>query len=47
MESEGLLLYSKQPTTCPYHKPDEPSLHFPTLFSKIHSNIILPSTAGS
>jgi hypothetical protein len=31
----------------PYPEPDEPSPHLPTLFSRIRSNIILPSTPTS
>jgi len=38
---------SQEPSTGPHPEPDETSSHFPFLFSKIHSNIILPSTSRS
>jgi hypothetical protein len=33
--------------TCPYPEPDQSSLRPPPNLSKIHFNIILPSTPGS
>jgi len=39
MGIEGSLLYSQEPATCPYSKPDQSS---PSYFLKIHFNIILP-----
>jgi hypothetical protein len=47
MDPEGSLSYSKQPATGPYPKPDESIPHSPHYFSKIHANIILPSTPRS
>jgi hypothetical protein len=47
MEPEGSSPYSQQPATCPYPEPDRSS-HAPlSNLSKIHFNIILPSTPGS
>jgi hypothetical protein len=47
MEPEGSSPYTQQPAICPYPKPDQSSLCPPTNLSKIHFNIILPSTPGS
>jgi hypothetical protein len=46
MEPEGSLPCSQDPATGVKPEPDESSPHLPTLFSKIHSNIILPSTSS-
>jgi hypothetical protein len=46
MEPEGSLPYTQEPATCPYPEPDESSLRPPPNLSKIHFNIILPSTPG-
>jgi hypothetical protein len=47
MEPEGLWLYSQKPATCPYPEPYRSSLLPPSNLSKMHFNIILPSTPGS
>jgi hypothetical protein len=47
MEPEDSSPYTQQPATCPYPEPDQPSLRPHTNLSKIHFNIILPSTPGS
>jgi hypothetical protein len=47
MEPEGLSSHSQEPATCPYSEPDRSSPCPPSHFSKIHFNIILPSTPGS
>jgi len=47
MEPEGSLPCTQQPTTGPSPGADASSPHLPTLFSKIHSNIIFPSTSRS
>jgi hypothetical protein len=47
MEFEGSSPYTQQPATCPYPEPDHSSLRPPPNLSKIHFNIILPSTHGS
>jgi len=44
MEPKGSLPCSQQPGTVPCPEPDASSPHCPTLFPKIHSNIIHPST---
>jgi hypothetical protein len=48
MEPEGSSPHSQQPSTCPYPEPDRSSLcPHPAHFSKIHFNIIFPSTPRS
>jgi hypothetical protein len=47
MEPECSSPYTQEPATCPYLEPDQSSLHPPPSLSKIHFNIILPSTRGS
>jgi hypothetical protein len=49
MEPEGSSPYTQEPATCPYPEPDQSSLRPPPPpnLSKIHFNIILPSTPGS
>ena len=51
MKAKGKLLWSQDPTTCPYPEPDQSSSHLslpPTpYFLKIHFYIILPSTLTS
>jgi hypothetical protein len=48
MEPKGLSPYTQEPATCLYPKPDQSSVRPPPpKFSKIHFNIILPSTPGS
>jgi hypothetical protein len=47
MEPEGSSPYTQEPATCPYPEPDQSSLRPPPNLSKIHFNIILPSTPGS
>jgi hypothetical protein len=47
MEPEGSSPYAQEPTTCSYPEPDQSSLGPPPNLSKIHFNIILPSTPGS
>ena len=47
MESDGSLLHSQVPITCPYPGPDQSSSCPPSHFLKIHFNIILPSMPGS
>jgi hypothetical protein len=47
MEPEGSLPCSQQSATCPYPEQDQSSLCPPSYLSKIHFNIILPSTPGS
>jgi hypothetical protein len=47
MERDGLSPYSQEPATCTYPEPDQSSLRPPPNLSKIHFNIILPSTPGS
>jgi hypothetical protein len=47
MEPEGSSPYTQEPATCPYPEPDQSSLRSPPNLSKIHFNIILPSTPGS
>jgi hypothetical protein len=48
MELEGSSPYTQEPATCPYPEPHWSSLHPPPPnLSKIHFNIILPSTPGS
>jgi hypothetical protein len=42
MEPNGSLLRLQEPATCPYPEPDQLSLCTPSLFLKIHLNIILP-----
>jgi hypothetical protein len=44
METKGLSPHLKQPATCPYPEPDRFSLCLSFNLSKIHFNIILPST---
>jgi hypothetical protein len=44
MEPKVSLLCSQEPTTGPYPELYASSPHLPKQFSKIHSNIILPST---
>jgi hypothetical protein len=46
MEPESSSPHSQKPTTCPYPEPDRASLRPPSNLSKIHFNIILPSTPG-
>jgi hypothetical protein len=47
MGPEGSLPCSQEPATGSCPEPDASSPHFPTLFPKIHSNIIFPSTPRS
>jgi hypothetical protein len=47
MEPQGSSQYTQEPATCPCPEPDQSSLRPPPNFSKIHFNIILPSTPGS
>jgi hypothetical protein len=47
MEPEGSSPYTQEPATCPYPEPDQSSLRPLLNISKIHFNIILPSTPGS
>jgi hypothetical protein len=48
MELEGSSPYSQEPATCPYPEPNQSCLRPPPPnLSKIHFNIILPSTPGS
>jgi hypothetical protein len=48
MEPEGSSPYTQEPATCPYSEPDQSSLRPPPpKLSKIHFNIILPSTPAS
>jgi hypothetical protein len=47
MEPESSSPYIQQPATCLYPEPDQYSLCPPPNLSKIHFNIILPSTPGS
>jgi hypothetical protein len=47
MQPEGSLPHSKEPATCPHHEADRSSPRLPPHFSKIHFNIIFPSTPGS
>jgi hypothetical protein len=47
MEPEGSSLYTQKPATCPYPELNLSSLRPHTNLSKIHFNIILPSTPGS
>jgi hypothetical protein len=47
MEPEGSSPYSQELAICPYPEPDRSSLCPPFKISKIHFNIILPSTPGS
>jgi hypothetical protein len=47
MEPEGSSPYSQEPANYPYPGPDKCSLRRPHPTSKIHFNIILPSTPGS
>jgi hypothetical protein len=45
MKPDKLLMRSQQPTTDPYDKSQmNPVKHFSLYFSRIYSNIILPST---
>jgi len=44
METEGSLLRSKELPTRPNPEWDESNPQLPTLFPKIRSNIILPTT---
>jgi hypothetical protein len=44
MQPESSLLCSQKPATGPYPEPDESSPHSPTLFLKIHFNIIYVRT---
>jgi hypothetical protein len=44
VESEGSLPHSQEPATCPHPEPDRSSLDPPSNLSKMHFNIILPST---
>jgi hypothetical protein len=47
MEPEGSSPYTQHPATCPYPEQDQSSLRPLPNLSKIHFNIILPSTPGS
>jgi hypothetical protein len=47
MELEGSSPYSQKPATYPYPEPDRSSICPPSNLSKIHFNIIFPSTPGS
>jgi hypothetical protein len=47
MEPEGSLLHSLEPATCPYPEPNLSSPFPPYHFSKIHFNIMVPSTHES
>jgi hypothetical protein len=47
MEPDGSLPGSQGPSNCPYPETDAPSPRIPTLFAKIHSDIILPFTSVS
>jgi hypothetical protein len=44
MEPEGSSPHSQKPATCPYPEPDWPSPCLASNLSKIHFNIILPSS---
>jgi hypothetical protein len=47
MEPEDSLPHTLQPAICPYLEPDRSSPFYLSHFSKMHFNIILPSTLGS
>ena len=47
MEPEGSSPHSQEPATCPYPEPGWSSACPPPNLSRVHFNIILPSTPGS
>jgi len=45
MESEGSLSHSQEAANCPYLEPHQSSSRIPSLYIKLHFNIIGPSTS--
>jgi hypothetical protein len=43
-EPEGSVLWSQEPTTGPYHNPDEPGPHPKSLFLKYYFHVIIVSS---